>query len=82
MFVPLHRRRAPAAGCKPVRAARAGAVLAAVLAAIMTGLVGSILDRNKHADSGDYILLGLVIAVTAVGVGVALAKAIGRQGRL
>ena len=64
-----------------MRPGRAGAVLAAVLGAIATGLVASLLDR-KHADDGSYIVIGLVIAAVAVGCGVGLAKAIGRQGKI
>jgi hypothetical protein len=82
VFVPLHRQRRPSAvGGQCGRPTRAGAVVAAVLGALATGLVAALLDK-KHADAGDYVVLGLVIAIAAVGCGVAIAKAIGRQGKV
>jgi hypothetical protein len=81
VFVPIHRRRSSSSSGRPTRPARAGAVVAAVLAAIATGLVGTLLDE-KQASSGHYIVMGVVIAIVAVGCGVVIAKAIGRQGKI
>jgi ABC-type uncharacterized transport system permease subunit len=81
VFVPLHRRRSSSRCAQATRPVRAGAVLAAVLAAIVTGLAGTLFSK-KPSDSGDYVVFGVVIAIVAVGCGVAIAKSIGRQGRI
>jgi hypothetical protein len=81
VFVPLHRSRTASPVGEPVRPRRAGAVLAVALGGIVTGLVGALFDK-RQVGSGEYVLLGLVIAVVAVGCGVALARAIGRRGRV
>jgi hypothetical protein len=64
----------------PVRPARTRTVLAVVLGALVTGLVAALRD-GKPSGPGTYVLLGLMIVAVAVGCGVALAKAINRQGR-
>lgn len=81
MFVPLHHRRLHRTDRKPVPPGRVAAMLAAVAAALATGLVGALLDK-KGADTGDWVVMGVVIAVAAVGGGFALAKIIGRQGKI
>jgi hypothetical protein len=45
-------------------------------------LAGAARRHRVHAGAGGYTVLGVVIAIVAVGVGVALAKAIGRQGKV
>jgi hypothetical protein len=80
----MHRRRLTESGqkpCPPARAARATGVLAAVGAVLATGLFKSLFDA-RGVDAGSWIVVGVVIAVAAVGGGLALARAIGRQGKV
>jgi hypothetical protein len=84
VFVPMHRRRLTESGqkpCPPAPSVRAAGVLAAVGAVVATGLFKSLFDA-RSADTGSWIVLGVVIAVAAVGGGLALARAIGRQGKV
>ena len=80
VFVPLHRRRAPGSGCGTAPA-RPIVVLAAVLTSIAASLIGAISSR-KHAGTADYVALGAVIAVVAVGLGMVIARVVGRQGKV
>jgi hypothetical protein len=82
VFVPLHRRRQGAIPGARTRPARTTAVIVAVLSALAAGLVASLLDGSRRHDSGDYVVLGLLVAAVAVAVGFGIAKAVGRQGKV
>jgi len=80
VFVPLHRRRAPGATGKPVRPARAAAVLSVVLGVLAAGLAANLFQGGER-DEGDWLILGVAIAIGAAACGIAVARAIGRGGR-
>ena len=79
MFVPIHARRVRAAG-KSVQNKVRPAVLAAVLTAVMAGMASNLLHaRALHGGSVKAVAFGLAIGVGAAALGLALARAIGRQ---
>ncbi len=85
MYVPIpvpRPRRPRRPGGRAARGARLVAVLIAVFSTLAATLIGSLMDTSRRHDSGDYIVLGLLLAVGAVAGGFVVAKAIGRQGRL
>jgi hypothetical protein len=83
MFVPLHRkpRQDTTAGArKEIRAA-------AVLAAVASGLVGAIVPAALNAGThrlhgGETAAAALWLAGLATAVGVVVARAIGRRGKV
>jgi hypothetical protein len=81
--IPVHQPRRPRRPGSPAgRGARLIAVLVAVFSTLAAALVGSLMNASRPHDSGDYVVLGLLVAVGAVAGGFAIAKAIGRQGRV
>ena len=82
MFVPILARRVRAAG-KSVQNKVRPAVLAAVLTAVMAGMVSNLLHaRALGGSSAKAVVIGLAIGIGAALLGLALARVIGRQGRL
>jgi hypothetical protein len=81
VFVPMHNRRARATGGRPAPGTRPLVAVASVFVALAAGLIPAILSK-KDAGTGEYVVLGLVIAALAVGGGIALARMIGRRGKV
>jgi hypothetical protein len=81
MIVPIHALRA-AAG-RGAQARVKPAVIGAVAAAVAVGMVSDLLHaRAIGGGSAKTAALGLAIGIGAALVGFALARAIGRQGKL
>lgn len=81
MFVPMHTRRGGTTGGKSAPGIRPLVAVAAVFVSLAAGLIPAILSK-KDAGPGEYVALGLVIAALAVGGGIAIARTIGRQGKV
>jgi hypothetical protein len=82
MFVPAHRRRAAAAGKKSqVRSKRAAllGVVAAVTAAMISNLARA---GASHRGGGNGTAVWLTVGIGAAVLGLVLARAIGRQGKI
>ena len=79
MFVPIHARRAATAGGR-ARVKVKPAVVMAVATAVAAGIASDVLHAGASArsDSG-WVVLGVVIGIGAAALGLALARAIGRQ---
>jgi len=81
MFVPIHPRKAGAAG-KPTQIKIKPAIVMAVATAVAAGIASDVLHSGASAPGGTgSIALGVVIGVGAAALGLALARAIGRQAK-
>ena len=79
MFVPRHRHRAGAGG-KPAQVKIKPAIIMAVATAVVAGVASDLLHaRALHGGSVKAVAFGLVIGIGAAALGLALARAIGRQ---
>jgi hypothetical protein len=82
MFVPIHaRRRGAADGSAQVRSKRA-ALVAIVGVATTTAMVSNLVQAGaRHQAGGKGVAIGLAIGIGSAALGLALARAIGRQGK-
>jgi hypothetical protein len=82
MFVPVHRRRSAAAGEK-AKARPKPAAIAAAVTAVVAAMVSNLIHAGKPAGAGGaFVLIGLLIGIGAAALGLIIARAIGRQGRI
>jgi hypothetical protein len=81
MFVPIHaRRRGAAGGNAQVRSKRA--TLVAILGVVTTAMVSNVVRAGaRGTDGGIGTAIGLAIGIGAAALGLALARAVGRQGK-
>jgi hypothetical protein len=82
MFVPIHPRRAAAGGKNAQVKVRRAVALAAA-----TGVVAAMVSDLIHAGArggggGKGLAIGLAIGIGSALLGLTLARAIGRQGRI